>query len=76
MSLVASNEIYAETLVWAEGMDGWTAWVDAKQLFQGGAAVSDAQISDIMAILDKDGALPSLFGECFCDCSATDFSPF
>ena len=56
MSLVDASEITPDTLVWAEGMEGWTPWSSCKQLFQGGAAVSDQQISDIMAILVRPAA--------------------
>ena len=55
MGLVGSGDITPETLVWAEGMEGWTPWDGAKQLFVGGAAISDQQVTDIFAILDKDG---------------------
>eukprot|EP01043_Picozoa_sp_COSAG02_P096741 COSAG02_NODE_33005_length_507_cov_0.750000_1_plen_144_part_10 len=55
MGLVDSGAIATDTLVWAEGMDGWTAWDECKHLFTGAAAISDQQISDIFAILDADG---------------------
>ena len=55
MGLVDSGAIVADTLVWAEGMEGWTAWDECKHLFTGAAAISDQQISDIFAILDADG---------------------
>lgn len=54
-SLVGAGTIAADTLVWTEGMEGWTAWDEVKHLFIGGPAISDQQVKDIFAILDADG---------------------
>lgn len=54
-SLVGAGTIVADTLVWTEGMEGWTAWDEVKHLFLGGPAITDQQVKDIFAILDADG---------------------